>query len=1122
MVAVNVGSVGSALAPAIAVCPSGEEVLLACDNAAAFLSPSGTPSRRSSLTFKEPLLELVATDYYVVGFLASGAEVHSLRRTGDAYVSQFMPEIQGARIVSSPGMSPVDGSIFVGMSGDQGIRRLVPLPLETQAELLAAAGEYQEALALAALASARASQAAQRYGQLQQQQGQQPQQQEEFQGRALLASPQGNWHPMAAGEDADSMSAEGGGGSDSVLEDRLRLLYGNHLFASGAWDEGAAQLTLCSGRVTGLTGAPLLLLRLLPSLVPEAWRSALPDHAAGTPLLTVTEPEGPSFATASATLLPYLMSYRTRIISALQSCHDNSRDACSNGVGDGKLQNGSPAVAEACIRVLSIIDVAVVAILLAQPEDTGALLRFVQQPKHWIDLEEGEKLLSSHGYYAELAALYKHYSKHEQGLELLRRTSQQPDSLQPHARGAAADLPGLPGVWATVRYMVTLGGMDRREVVPLIRRHAKWVLEADPDAGLQAFLEMQPPLDPSTVLSILHQHSPHYCSMYLEAALQLGVALPQDYHSELLLIYLQEILSKDEDALQTLKGPKDSDEEEEQGRDRGMASLGKGKDHPRESSPKATKSWAHSKSAIARTHTELLFPLDPEQKRATPAISIVPRRTLSRVAQEDAESRPRSLGTLERTKGSQASLSQTLLSDEEQESRSPSLLLPGLATDGDYGAEGNDRQRHARTPSDPIPNFEVELAPDSHHSRFLAQHQAQQQELQQQTPTQHPSREDELQQQGDVFGDQQHPGLPAQSFRQQQGEQMAPACTKRSRRRRGVRRLGSGYGLGSLSFTENGAPPSLYERLRHLVYTSPYIDPDYVLTKLPPGQLPEIRALMLERLRRHREALSLYVHDLRSLSAAEAYCDRVYAAEQALLPPHLQARHQLNPSLTASPTTAPKELPAGPALGPTAPHTLLLRKPSDIYLMLVQVVLAGHQFPSQQMPTPLSPMPSQSLHEEQRQQHGEQQQHQQQQGKREHSLAAGSGAAGGLLALDERTWSQLTWLLSRKCGRMDPLEVLEILPEDVPLCDLMPWLGAALGHCTEQTRNMAVVKQLRRSESLNLREAVGRAKQGHVLLSSERICCLCYKRIGPAVFVAHPDRTLAHYVCHTRKERSKK
>lgn len=31
----------------------------------------------------------------------------------------------------------------------------------------------------------------------------------------------------------------------------------------------------------------------------------------------------------------------------------------------------------------------------------------------------------------------------------------------------------------------------------------------------------------------------HALCRYLEAALQLGVALPQDYHSELLLIYLQ-------------------------------------------------------------------------------------------------------------------------------------------------------------------------------------------------------------------------------------------------------------------------------------------------------------------------------------------------------------------------------------------------------------------------------------------------------------------------------------------------------------------------------------------------------------------------------------------------------
>lgn len=69
-----------------------------------------------------------------------------------------------------------------------------------------------------------------------------------------------------------------------------------------------------------------------------------------------------------------------------------------------------------------------------------------------------------------------------------------------------------------------------------------------------------------------------------------------------------------------------------------------------------------------------------------------------------------------------------------------------------------------------------------------------------------------------------------------------------------------------------------YERLRELVYSSDFIDPEYVLSKLGQGQLLEIRALMLERLGRHREALSVYIHDLKAIDLAEQYCDRVYEA----------------------------------------------------------------------------------------------------------------------------------------------------------------------------------------------------------------------------------------------------
>jgi len=46
-------------------------------------------------------------------------QVHSLRRSGDAYVSQTLTGLQGVRLVAHPGMSPVDGSIFVAMSGGE-------------------------------------------------------------------------------------------------------------------------------------------------------------------------------------------------------------------------------------------------------------------------------------------------------------------------------------------------------------------------------------------------------------------------------------------------------------------------------------------------------------------------------------------------------------------------------------------------------------------------------------------------------------------------------------------------------------------------------------------------------------------------------------------------------------------------------------------------------------------------------------------------------------------------------------------------------------------------------------------------------------------------------------------
>ena len=52
-------------------------------------------------------------------------------------------------------------------------------------------------------------------------------------------------------------------------------------------------------------------------------------------------------------------------------------------------------------------------------------------------------------------------------------------------------------------------------------------LSPPPFPPSQAFLQMQPPLSPALVLSILGDASPDLSALYLEAALHMGLALPQ-------------------------------------------------------------------------------------------------------------------------------------------------------------------------------------------------------------------------------------------------------------------------------------------------------------------------------------------------------------------------------------------------------------------------------------------------------------------------------------------------------------------------------------------------------------------------------------------------------------------
>lgn len=96
------------------------------------------------------------------------------------------------------------------------------------------------------------------------------------------------------------------------------------------------------------------------------------------------------------------------------------------------------------------------------------------------------------------------------------------------------------------------------------------------------------------------------------------------------------------------------------------------------------------------------------------------------------------------------------------------------------------------------------------------------------------------------------------------------------------------------------------------------------------------------------------------------------------------------------------------------------------------------------------------------------------------------------------------------------LQVLDVLPDQLPLSDVVALLSSMLVYDTEQKRNLSVVHHLRRAENLMAREDLVKVKQRVVTLTFDRACCICHKRMGGAVSVAYPNGTLAHYLCYKR------
>jgi len=135
-------------------------------------------------------------------------------------------------------------------------------------------------------------------------------------------------------------------------------------------------------------------------------------------------------------------------------------------------------------------------------------------------------------------------NRHAAALDLLEKLTLRPESMAVQPRGAAAELPGLPGVWAAVKYLTTLGAPD----FALMSYHARWIIQGDPEAGVDMFVHLYPDVDPSVVLPVLAPFGSGLAAAYLQRIIDSTSSQGEQYEQELAGLYLQSILSGAADA----------------------------------------------------------------------------------------------------------------------------------------------------------------------------------------------------------------------------------------------------------------------------------------------------------------------------------------------------------------------------------------------------------------------------------------------------------------------------------------------------------------------------------------------------------------------------------------------
>jgi hypothetical protein len=125
----------------------------------------------------------------------------------------------------------------------------------------------------------------------------------------------------------------------------------------------------------------------------------------------------------------------------------------------------------------------------------------------------------------------------------------------------------------------------------------------------------------------------------------------------------------------------------------------------------------------------------------------------------------------------------------------------------------------------------------------------------------------------------------------------------------------------------------------------------------------------------------------------------------------------------------------------------------------------------------------------------------------------------------EPNWPPALDLLSKHGSRLPAASTLNLIPSTLPVAELESYFRGRIRSANSIVNESRIVAGLRKCEVVDAQATLllgdgvpGRngGRNRRVVVSDERVCGVCHKRLGGSVVAVRPDNSVVHYGCLNR------